>query len=53
MSKQTEIAQLVAEGWEIFTPEIDISRINPWNAGKFISTVSNELFNQLDTLLLT
>ena len=45
MSKQTEIAQLVAEGWEIFTPEIDISRINPWNAGKFISTVSNELFN--------
>jgi hypothetical protein len=45
MSKQTEIAQLVAEGWEIFTPEIDISRINLWNAGKFISTVSNELFN--------
>ena len=45
MSKKTEIAQLVSEGWTIFIPEIDISRINPWNAGKFISTVSNELFN--------
>lgn len=45
MSKQTEIAQLVSEGWNIFTPEIDIFKINPWNAGKFISSVSNELFN--------
>ncbi len=53
MSKQTEIAQLVAEGWEIFTPEIDISRINPWNAGKFIVQLVMSCSIQLDTLLLT